>query len=162
MGLLDIFKKGKKGKAEQKISKRPSKGALKQPSYVKVKTPSFAKASEDKSEGKLEGKSEGKEEKSVVQEKASELASRIILSPHITEKSTGLSEKGVYVFKVASRANKVMVRGAIKEMYGTDPQKVSILNMPAKTRRSRGKIGIKQGFKKALVYLKEGEKIDVT
>jgi len=158
MGLLDIFKKGKKGKAEQKISKRPSKGVFKQPSYVKGKAPSFAKASE----GKLEGKLEGKEEKSAVQEKASELASRIILSPHITEKSTDLSEKRVYVFKVASRANKVMVRGAIKEMYGTDPQKVSILNMPAKTRRSRGKIGIKQGFKKALVYLKEGDKIDVT
>jgi len=45
MGLLDIFKKGKKGKAEQKISKRPSKGVFKQPSYVKGKAPSFAKAS---------------------------------------------------------------------------------------------------------------------
>jgi len=161
MGLLDIFKKGKKRKADDKL-KRPPKGVLKRPSIAKPVKPFSA------------GKPEKEEEKKpVVQEKApssvkategkSELASRVILAPLITEKSTYLSERNVFVFRVASKANKVMIKKAIKELYGFDTRKIGMISAPSKPRFTRrgGRPGSRSGFKKAVVYLKEGDKIDL-
>jgi len=151
MALFDIFKKGSKGgkkrKAEEKL-KRPSKGVLKRVEKNKGFQPEAVSA-------------EKKEKKTISVENESELASKVISSPHITEKATFLSEKGVYVFKVMPKANKVMVRRAVKELYGFEPWKVSIVNISSKTRLSRGKKGVKSGYKKAMVYLKEGDKIEL-
>ncbi|MFH1979327.1 MAG: 50S ribosomal protein L23 [Patescibacteria group bacterium] len=145
MALLDIFK-NKRTKADDKL-KRPSKGVLKSSEKKTVEKKTVVK-------GEKKVKSESKE-------KDSELASMVILSPHVTEKSTFLSEKNVYAFKITPSANKIIVKRAIKEMYGFDPLKVSIVNMPAKTKRLRGKRGVKPGYKKALVYLREDNKIDL-
>ncbi len=84
-----------------------------------------------------------------------------MVGPHITEKSTMLNERGVYVFRVRSRANKLMVKQAIKEAYKVSPEKVNVNYIPSKKRSVRGRRGIKAGFKKAMVYLKKGDKIEI-
>jgi large subunit ribosomal protein L23 len=145
MGFLNIFKKKKK---EEKL-KRPPKGALKRVEKEEKKPEKKEAAKSAVSAGK---KAEGK----------SSLASSVFMHPHVTEKSTILSEEGVYTFVVSEKANKVMVKRGIKELYGLDPVKVRILNMPAKSRRIRGRVGSKSGFKKAVIYLKKGDKIDLS
>lgn len=86
-----------------------------------------------------------------------------IIRPTITEKASFLSaaEKPVYTFVVKQSANKAAVKQAIKELYQVTAQKVAIIQMPSKKIVSRGKIGHKPGHKKALVYLKKGDKIDL-
>jgi len=85
-----------------------------------------------------------------------------VIEPHIAEKSTALQAKGVYVFKIGKKTNKVMVRQAVKEKYGVLPQKVNIINLPHKTVTFRGRKGTRSGFKKAVVYLKKGDKIEIS
>lgn len=93
--------------------------------------------------------------------KASTFVSKEIIKPHISEKSTLLNEKGVYIFEIDRKTNKIMVRRAIKEKYGVLPRKVNIINIPSKEISFRGKKGTKRGFKKAMVYLKNGDKIEL-
>lgn len=84
----------------------------------------------------------------------------ILLAPHTTEKATDLSERGAYVFRVAPGANKQRVAGAVAERYGVAVVAVRMINQPAKERRRGRQIGWKSGFKKAMVQLKEGQKIE--
>jgi large subunit ribosomal protein L23 len=85
----------------------------------------------------------------------------IIKKPRITEKSGLQAEmRGVYTFEVTDKANKKNVAKAIKELYKVTPVKVNITNLPAKIIFSRGKTGRKSGIKKAVVYLKKGDKIE--
>ena len=85
----------------------------------------------------------------------------IILRPRITEKASDNAEKNVYVFEVALRSNKVLIKEAIKSIYKVDAVKVNITKIPSKVVFSKGKKGVKKGGKKALVYLKKGDKIEV-
>ncbi|MEI6190984.1 MAG: 50S ribosomal protein L23 [bacterium] len=85
----------------------------------------------------------------------------IIKKPRITEKSGIQAETlGVYTFEVTDKANKKNIAKAIKELYKVTPVKVNITNLPAKKVFSRGKVGRKSGVKKAIVYLKKGDKIE--
>ncbi len=85
----------------------------------------------------------------------------IIKKPRITEKS-GLQAEGAntYTFEVMAKANKKNVAKAVREIYKVTPLKVNIVNLPAKKVFARGKRGVKSGLKKAIVYLKKGEKIE--
>ncbi len=85
----------------------------------------------------------------------------ILTKPHITEKASMHAENNVYVFEVNRRANKTLVRNAVKELYKVTPEKVNIVNTPAKSVSSRGIKGVKSGKKKALVYLKKGDAIEI-
>lgn len=85
----------------------------------------------------------------------------IIKKPRITEKSGIQAEtSGIYTFEVTTKANKKSIAKAIKEIYKVTPVKVNITNLPAKVVFSRGKTGRRAGVKKAIVYLKKGEKIE--
>ena len=85
----------------------------------------------------------------------------IIKKPRITEKSGIQSEMlGVYTFEVTAEANKKNITKAIKEIYKVTPVKVNITHLPAKKVFSRGKVGMRSGVKKAVVYLKKGDKIE--
>ena len=85
----------------------------------------------------------------------------IIKKPRITEKSGVQAETlGVYTFEVTAKANKKNIAKAIKELYKVTPVKVNITHLPAKVVFSRGKTGRKSGVKKAVVYLKKGDKIE--
>ena len=85
----------------------------------------------------------------------------IIKKPWITEKATALGVHGQYAFMVQSGATKPEIKKAIHELYKVDVVSVNTVNRPAKTKRFRG-VKRKQGdYRKAIVTLKEGQKIDI-
>lgn len=84
----------------------------------------------------------------------------LIKKPRITEKAGIKSEsQNVYTFEVTKDANKKKIAEAIKLIYKVTPIKVNIVNLPAKNVTARGRRGVKQAVKKALVFLKKGNKI---
>jgi large subunit ribosomal protein L23 len=88
---------------------------------------------------------------------------QILLSPRITEKGALMAEQGVYVFNVAIRASKKDVAAAIKEVYKVSARKVTLARIPSKAVMTRGtnRMGRTAGGKKAYVYLKSGDKIEL-
>ena len=86
----------------------------------------------------------------------------IMKQPRITEKATVSAEGGAYVFDVFPRATKGDVVRAVKELYHVTALKVRIAAIPRKSVFVRGRVGVKGGGKKAYVYLKKGEKIEIT
>jgi len=86
---------------------------------------------------------------------------KILKGPHVTEKATELAQDNQYVFKVFPNANKSEIKKAIENLYDVNVQKVRIMNMPKKKRRSGRSEGWKSGYKKAAVKVKEGQKIEV-
>jgi large subunit ribosomal protein L23 len=87
---------------------------------------------------------------------------RLILEhPLITEKATQGAAFGVYVFRVQGSATKPEIRKALQEAYGVHAVDVRIIRTKAKQRRLGRTMGIKPGFKKAMVKLKSGQKLDV-
>jgi len=88
-----------------------------------------------------------------------EKTSPLIKAPRVTEKSAINAEKGIYTFNVASSANKNELKKAIKFVYGVTPARISITQIAKKTVTRRGIVSTKQGGKKAVVFLKKGDKI---
>ena len=86
---------------------------------------------------------------------------KIIKKPRITEKAAIFAEKGVYTFEVSPRATKNEVAKEIENIYIVKPVKVNMLKIPVKKTFVRGKEGTKNGGKKAVVYLKKGDKIEL-
>mgnify|MGYP000188630682 CR=1 FL=1 len=95
--------------------------------------------------------------------KGSGMFSHILVQPRITEKATIEAENGVYVFEVNKDATKKEIGSAVKYYYNVTPIKVNIVKIPEKKifSRTRGRKGIKQGGKKAYVFLKKGDKIEI-
>lgn len=85
----------------------------------------------------------------------------VILRPRVTEKSSERAEKNVYVFEVSPRATKNEVSKAMQSIYKVKPVMVNIAKIPSKKVFVRGKWGVKSGGKKAFVYLKESDKIEI-
>lgn len=84
----------------------------------------------------------------------------VIKKPRITEKAGIKSEsQNVYTFEVTKDANKKTIGEAMKLIYKVTPIKINIVNLPAKKVTARGKRGVKSAVKKALVFLKKGDKI---
>lgn len=93
--------------------------------------------------------------------KVSKIAAKTLCFPHVTEKATGLNEENKYVFKVSPRANKIEIREAIKGLYGVDVIDVKIINVPRRKRRLGKQEGWRKGYKKAIVKIKKGQKIEI-
>ena len=85
----------------------------------------------------------------------------IIIHPIVTEKSTGLQAMGKYCFKVDKRANKKEIMRAVREIFGVQPVSCNIINARGKAKRVRYKLGFTSSWKKAIVTLKKGEKIEL-
>ncbi len=83
-----------------------------------------------------------------------------IKDPRITEKASNLSGGDVYTFNVSSSANKKEVEKAIFAIYKVKPVKVNILKVQRKSVFWKGRTGARGGGKKAVVYLKKGDKIE--
>ena len=90
-------------------------------------------------------------------------AGTILLSPRITEKGAHLSEKGVYVFNVAKDASKNDVSRAVQQVFKVIPRKVTMVRVPSKQVITRGtnRKGTTASGKKAYVFLKKGETIEI-
>ena len=89
----------------------------------------------------------------------------VILSPHITEKSTVASESNAVVFKVAGDATKPQIKEAVEAIFADQKAKVvsvNTINVKGKTKRWRGKPYKRNDVKKAVVRLEEGTMIDIT
>ncbi len=87
----------------------------------------------------------------------------ILIAPRITEKGAYLSTQGAYVFNVATSATKHDIMAAVKKVYNVTPRKVTVVAVPRKVVATRGtnRKGATVGGKKAYVFLKKGETIEI-
>jgi len=139
--VLKIFKKKKREKEKE----------VKEEKKEEVKEVIKQRKQEKKKESK-----KGKET-----EEVSEFPSLILKQPHITEKATNLAKNNQYVFEIFPSVNKTQVKKAVEELFGVEVLKVRIINVPPKKRRLGMIEGEKKGFKKAIVKIKEGQKIEI-
>ena len=86
----------------------------------------------------------------------------IVLAPHITEKTTMLSENNSVVFKVAPKASKPEIKAAVEALFGVTVTGVNTIVTKGKTKRWKGRPYTRSDVKKAIVTLAEGQSIDVT
>ncbi len=86
----------------------------------------------------------------------------VILAPHITEKSTLLSENNAVVFKVAGDASKPQIKDAVEALFGVKVTGVNTIVVKGKTKRWKGRPYKRSDVKKAIVTLAEGQSIDIT
>ncbi len=126
------------------LKKKPAKiVAEKKPKESKVEKPHKAEISESKKKRRISQ------------------SYLILKTPHVTEKASDLAEKNQYSFRVFSKANKAEIKKAVESDFGVDVVSVRIINVHRKKRRL-GKIkGIKPGYKKAIVKIKKGQKIEI-
>ena len=86
---------------------------------------------------------------------------QILIRPVVSEKSYNQIAENRYTFRVHPDAHKTQVRQAVEELFGVKVVAVNMIKMPSKPKR-RGMIkGIKPGWKKAIVELKAGDKIEI-
>lgn len=107
----------------------------------------------------METKITKKNTKVEVDDKKKDKTHPMIKGPRVTEKSAISAEKNIYTFNVAQNANKNEIKKAIKFIYGVTPINVAVTQIAKKTVTRRGITSVKQGGKKAVVYLKKGDKI---
>ncbi len=149
MGLLDVFKQNKKtgGKRKQRVRK---------PKTVK-------KVEEKKDEIKSDDMKISSEIKSSPKKKDFSDAYKILKEPHITEKASDAESGNQYIFKVFPSANKIEIKKAVRDLFGVSVLGVNIINIHQKRKRFAGRRsgGYKEGYKKAIVTLREGHKIEI-
>jgi len=87
---------------------------------------------------------------------------QVLKAPVITEKATRLSESGQFVFRVAGDANKREIKAAVEGLFGVTVLAVNTLVQKGKSKRFRGRPGMRSDVKKAFVKLAPGESIDFT
>ncbi len=135
MALFDVFKKKDKDKAEKPVKE------------------------------KVEKKEEKKEAKLVKKVKIKKIEDSfpytVINHQHITEKAGDLMSLNKYTFRIFKTANKDMVRKAIERLYEVKVKSVNVINVPSKSMRLGRFEGIKGGYKKAIVTLRKGYKIEM-
>ncbi|MBU0732373.1 50S ribosomal protein L23 [Patescibacteria group bacterium] len=143
MGLLDKFKTKTK-KKEQAIAEAPQKGEQ------KPKAPRQARDEKvDKSKKPVIKAAKKKED--------TKNAYKVLIKPLITEKATAT---GTYLFAVNPKTNKQEIKKAIKIVYGVSPRKVNVINSGGRQVRWGQSKGSTKAWKKAIIYLNEGDKID--
>jgi large subunit ribosomal protein L23 len=86
----------------------------------------------------------------------------IIRSPMITEKATSVSEYNQVIFRVPLTATKREVKAAVEGLFRVNVAAVNTIRVMGKLKRFRGRRGQRSDFKKAIVTLREGQRIDVT
>ena len=86
----------------------------------------------------------------------------VIVAPHITEKSTLLSEQNAVVFKVAKDASKPEIKAAVEALFDVKVTDVNTMVAKGKSKRWKGQPYQRSDSKKAIVTLAEGSSIDIT
>lgn len=137
MAILEIFKKGEE--------KKPKKEAVVKSAVKNTKKPAIKKDEAVKSEKNVKVPADNNNSKMLIK--------------LVTEKTTDLALNGAYSFKIDSNLNKIIVKNEIKKLYGVSPVKINIVNSPYKKVSYRGRPSKRPGFKKAIVYLKSGDKL---
>ena len=86
---------------------------------------------------------------------------RVIVRPVVTEKTTDMGESDKYAFEVASDANKNEVKQAVEKFFGVKVVDVHTMNMKGKPKRLGRYMGRRKDWKKAIVTVQSGDKIDL-
>jgi large subunit ribosomal protein L23 len=86
----------------------------------------------------------------------------VVLAPHITEKSTMVSEHNAVVFKVANDASKPAIKAAVEALFNVSVTKVNTILTKGKTKKWKGQPYRRSDSKKAIVTLAAGQSIDIT
>ncbi|MCL1790134.1 MAG: 50S ribosomal protein L23 [Peptococcaceae bacterium] len=84
----------------------------------------------------------------------------VLIKPVISEKSVGLMEENKYSFWVAPVANKIEIRHAVEKMFKVSVIEVRTMNVKGKKKRVGRSVGMTSDRKKAIVSLKEGDRIE--
>ena len=149
MALLDFLK----NKQDAEKSKSGPKTAQK-----KAAKASVAKTTEKKVESKEVVKTASPKANVIGSTKFSYEA---IKQPHISEKASYLAEKDQYTFEISPNYNKNEVKNAVEGIYGVNVLSVNIIKIPQKKRRLGKTQGFRKAYKKAIVKIKEGQKIEI-
>ena len=86
----------------------------------------------------------------------------VVLAPHITEKSTMLSDFNAVVFKVAGTASKPQIKAAVEALFNVSVTNVNTMVTKGKTKKWKGTPYKRSDVKKAIVTLAAGQTIDIT
>ena len=86
---------------------------------------------------------------------------KVLQRPLITEKNSALQVQGKYAFEVAQEANKAQIKQAVEKAFKVTVTGVNVMTVPGKRRRMRGREVMSPSWKKALVTLKPGDKIEL-
>jgi large subunit ribosomal protein L23 len=138
MGLLDRFQKKKGGPTEQDVA--PKKATTK-------------KAASKKEEAAPQA--------GLKATQGNALSSALILKPHVSEKAARLADAGTYVFDVATHTEKIAIKKAIEGLYKVNVMSVRTIRHDGKPIYRGRRPGARNAWKKALVTLKPGQKIDI-
>lgn len=85
----------------------------------------------------------------------------VLLAPVISEKSYGLLDANKYTFEVHPDANKTQIKMAVEKVFSVKVTDVNTLNRPGKRKRTKGGFGKRKAIKRAIVTLRDGDRIDV-
>jgi large subunit ribosomal protein L23 len=88
-------------------------------------------------------------------------ARQVLLAPVVSEKSYSLLEANKYSFRVHPDAHKTQVRQAVEELFGVKVVGVNVIKVQSKPKRRGAHRGTKPGWKKAIVQIREGDKIEI-
>jgi len=142
MALLDFLK----NKKSAEKAKRPAKASV----AKKV----------EKTEKKVEAPKAAASAKATAP-KTGKFSYEAVKFPHISEKATNLAEGDQYTFEVMPGYNKNEIRKAVEGLYNVDVLSVNIIKIPAKKRRLGKTQGFRKAYKKAVVKIKNGQKIEI-
>jgi len=169
MSLLNIFKKKPATKAKESERTEELKGKRTEEQVAQAGTvPSSKMGGLSPLRNK---RTEEQKNRRTEKKKAEKVTGRhgrlahVLLQPRITEKATMLSGLNVYTFNIPKNITKIQVKEAVQDIYNVKPVKVRMIMIPSKkisVRGVRGKSGVKPGGKKAYIYLREGETIELT
>jgi large subunit ribosomal protein L23 len=85
----------------------------------------------------------------------------VLLAPVVSEKSYSLIEDRKYSFRVHQDAHKTQVRQAVEQLFGVTVISVNMVKVPSKPKTRNFRKGMRPGWKKAIVQLKEGDAIEI-
>jgi len=88
------------------------------------------------------------------------VAHDILIRPLMTEKSSLLMEQNKFTFEVHKSANKIQIRQAVEQVFKVKVLSVNTMNVPGKPKRRGALVGKTRSWKKAIVTLPEGERIE--
>ena len=89
------------------------------------------------------------------------LSHEVLIRPVVTEKNTMLSDQDKYVFEVHRDANKIEIGRAVAEVFNVQVKSVNVLKVPGKARIWKRQRGMTRSWKKAIVTLAPGNRIEL-
>jgi large subunit ribosomal protein L23 len=104
-----------------------------------------------------------KKSESVAAPLGAHINASVIIRPVVTEKAAVMGEKNIYTFEVVPHATKRDVRDAVRKLWNVTPRQIRIVNRAPRVfvRKSRNRVSTLSGMKKAYVYLKKDDRIDL-